>query len=133
MTLASDALKSRMSAMAAAGHSETQVACGDETTETTTGTKATFRVVGAKNLIGVRASLATAQASGDILTVDVLKNGVSVLGTLITIDNGEKTSVTAATPAVISTAAFADDDEVAIAVPQAGTGGAGLKVSLLWG
>lgn len=111
----------------------TQVACGDETTETTTGQKVAFRVVGAKDLVGVRASLTTAQASGSILTVDVHKNGVTVLSTLITIDNGEKTSTTAATPPVISVASFADDDEVTVHVTQAGAGSAGLKVSLLWG
>ena len=114
----------------------TQVACSDETSALTTGDKVVFRVVGARSLVGVRASLTTAQSSGSILTVDVKKNGTTVLSTLVTIDNGEKTSTTAATPAVISAtpgvADFADDDEATVAVPQVGTGGAGLKVSLLW-
>lgn len=115
------------------GHGVTQAACSDETSAITTGQKVAFRVVGAKNLVGVRASLTTAQASGSILTVDVRKNGTTVLSTLITIDNGEKTSTTAATPPVISVASFADDDEVTVHVTQVGTGSAGLKVSLLWG
>lgn len=109
-----------------------QLVCGNETAETTTGQKVAFRVVGAKDLVGVRASLTTAQASGSILTVDVHKNGVTVLSTLITIDNSEKTSTTAATPPVISVPSFADDDEVTVHVTQAGAGSAGLKVALLW-
>lgn len=112
----------------------TQVACSDETTALTTGTaKATFRVVGARNLIGVRGSLSTAQTSGTVVTVDVNKNGTTVLSTKLTCDNGEKTTTTAATPAVISVAAFADDDEVTVDIDALGDGTAkGLKVSLLW-
>lgn len=112
----------------------TQVACSDETTALTTGTaKATFRVVGARSLVGVRASLSTAQTSGGMLTIDVNKNGTTVLSTKLTIDNTEKTSTTAATPAVISAASFADDDEVSIDIDSLGDGTAkGLKVSLLW-
>lgn len=116
----------------------TQLACSDETTALTTGVKAVFRLVGARTLVGVRASLKTAQASGSILTVDVKKNGSSVLSTLLTIDNTEKTSTTAATAAVISATAgvadFSDDAEVSIEITQVGDGtAAGLKVALLWG
>lgn len=113
----------------------TQLAGSDESTAITTGTgKATGRVVGARNLVGVRGSLSVAQTSGTIFTVDVNKNGVTVLSTNLTIDNTHKTSTTATTPAVISVAAFADDDEWSIDVDQVGDGTAkGLKVALLWG
>lgn len=113
----------------------TQIACSDESTAITTGgAKATFRVVGAKDLVGVRASLSVAQTSGTVVTVDVNKNGTTVLSTKLTIDNTEKTSTTAATAAVISVASFADDDEVTIDIDLVGDGTAkGLKVSLLWG
>lgn len=111
-----------------------QIAASDETTAITIGTKATVRLVGARTLVGVRASLTTAQASGSIFTVDVNKNGATVLSTKLTIDNTEKTSVTAATAAVISVSSFADDDEIGIDVDQVGDGTAsGLKVALLWG
>lgn len=110
-----------------------QVAGSDETTALTTGTKATFRCVGARTLSAVRASLTTAQASGSILTVDVNKNGTTVLSTKLTIDNTEKTSVTASTQAVISVSSFADNDEISIDIDQIGDGTAkGLKVTLLW-
>jgi len=113
----------------------TTVACSDETTAITTGTaKVTFRMVGARTLVGVRASLSTAQTSGSIFTVDVNKNGTTVLSTKLTVDNTEKTSTTAVTAAVISVSSFADDDEITIDVDQVGDGTAkGLKVTLLWG
>lgn len=115
--------------------SVTQVACSDETTALTSGTgKATFRVVGARSLIGVRGSLSTEQTSGALVTVDVNKNGTTVLSTKLTFDNAEKTTTTAATAAVISVPSFADDDEVSIDIDGVGDGTAkGLKVSLLWG
>lgn len=112
-----------------------QLAASDETTALTTGTsKVTARVIGARTLVGVRASLTTAQTSGSTFTVDVNKNGTTVLSTKLTIDNTEKTSVTAATAAVISVTSFADDDEITVDIDQVGDGTAkGLKVSLLWG
>lgn len=109
------------------------VACSDETTALTAGTaKVTFRMPYAFTLTGVRAALTTAQASGSILTVDLNEAGVSVLSTKLTIDNGEKTSTTAATAAVISDSALADDAEMTVDIDQIGDGTAkGLKVTLL--
>jgi hypothetical protein len=112
---------------------EIQLACSDETTALTTGTaKITFRMPCAMTLTEVRASLTTAQASGSIFTVDINKSGASVLSTKLTIDNTEKTSTTAATPAVISDSAFGDDSEITIDIDQIGDGTAkGLKVTLI--
>lgn len=109
------------------------VACSDETTNITAGTaKVTFRMPYAMTLTAVRASLATAQASGSIFTVDINESGVSILSTKLTIDNTERTSTTAATPAVISDSALADDAEITIDVDQIGDAGAkGLKVWLI--
>jgi len=110
-----------------------QAAASDETTALTTGTaKVTFRVPSAFTLTGVRASLTTAQDSGSIFTVDINQNGSSVLSTALTIDNTEKTSVTAASPAVISTTAITDDAEITIDIDQIGDGTAtGLKITLI--
>lgn len=83
-------------------------------------------------LTAVRASLTTAQTSGSIFTVDINAAGTSILSTKLTIDNTEKTSVTAAAPAVISNAALADDAEITIDIDQIGNGTAkGLKVYLI--
>ena len=109
------------------------VAASDETTALTTGTaKVTFRMPYAFTLSGVRASLSTAQASGSILTVDINDSGTTILSTKLTIDNTEKTSTTAATAAVISDAALADDAEITIDIDQVGNGTAkGLKITLI--
>lgn len=116
------------------------IACSDETTALTAGTaKATFRMPYAMTLLsgaaGVRASLTTAQATsgaGGLVTVDINESGVSILSTKLTIDNTEKTSTTAATPAVISDTSLADDAEITIDIDQIGDGTAkGLKVWLI--
>jgi hypothetical protein len=107
------------------------IACSDETTALTTGAgKVTFRMPYALTLTKIKASLTTASTSG-LVTVDVNKNGVSLFSTLLTIDVNEKTSATAATPAVLSTTVLVDDDEITIDIDVAGTGAKGLKVYLI--
>ena len=113
---------------------EMVVAISDEVTAiVSTGTaKVTFRMPHAVILTAVRASLKVAQTSGSLVTVDIKNAGSSVLSTLITLDNTEKTSVTAATFSVISSAAIADDAEMTIDITQIGDGTAkGLKVALI--
>jgi hypothetical protein len=112
---------------------ELVVAASDETTALTAGNaKITFRMPRAVTLTAVRASLTTAQTSGNIFTVDINEAGTSILSTKITIDNTEKTSTTAATPPVISDTALADDAEMTIDIDQIGNGTAtGLKVALI--
>lgn len=111
------------------------VACSDETTALTTGTnKVIFRnpYSTAFNIVGVKASLSTAQTGGSIFTVDINEAGVSILSTKLTIDNTEKTSTTAATAAVVSDASIAADAEISIDIDQVGDGTAkGLKVTLI--
>ena len=112
---------------------EIGVACSDETSDLTTGTaKATFRMPYAMTVSGVRASVTTAPV-GSTIIVDINESGTSILSTKLTIDDGEKTSETAATPAVISDAALADDAEMTFDIDQVGstTAGAGLKVWLI--
>ena len=109
------------------------IACSDESTALAAGVaKVTFRMPCAMTLVAVRASLTTAQASGSIFTVDINEGGTTILSTKLTIDNTEKTSTTAATPAVISDTALADDAEMTIDIDQVGDGTAkGLKVYLI--
>lgn len=112
---------------------ELVIACADESTALTTGTaKVTFRMPRGVSLTAVRASLTVAQSSGSIFTVDINEGGSTILSTKITIDNGEKTSTTAATAPAISDASLADDAEMTIDIDQIGNGTAkGLKVTLL--
>lgn len=109
------------------------IACSDETTAlAVTPGVVTFRMPYAMTLTAVRASLTTAQTSGALLTVNIKQSGTTILSTLITLDNTEKTTTTAATPAVISTASLTDDAEMTIDITQVGDGTAkGLKVYLI--
>ena len=107
------------------------VACSDETTAVTAGAgKATFRLP-ACNVLAVRASATTAPTDAD-LVIDINESGASILSTKLSIDATEKTSTTAATPAVISDASIADDAEITIDFDQVGStvAGAGVKVYL---
>lgn len=107
------------------------VAASDETTVLTTGTaKVTFRMPYAYTLTAVRASLTTVSSSG-LVTVDINEGGTTILSTKLTIDQSELTSQTAATPPVISDSSLADDAEMTIDIDGAGTGAAGLKVTLI--
>lgn len=111
-----------------------QLAVSDETTALTTGAgKVTFRMPHAMTLTGVRASLTTAQASGTIFTVDVNQNGSTIfISNWLTIDNTEKTSVTAVDPCIINTTNLTDDAEITIDIDQIGNGTAkGLKITLI--
>ena len=109
------------------------IACSDETTLLTTGTKVTFRLPYAFTLTAVRASLTTAATGGDLLTVDINEAGSTILSTKITIEASETTSVTAATPAVISDTSLADNAQITIDIDQVGNtaAGKGLKVTLI--
>lgn len=109
------------------------IACSDETTALTTGAaKVTFRMPYAMTDVSVRASLTTAQASGSTFTVDINEGGTSILSTKLTIDNSEKSSVTASAPPVVSDTSLADDAEITIDIDQIGDGTAkGLKVYLI--
>jgi Collagen triple helix repeat (20 copies) len=106
------------------------IACSDETTALTTGTKVTFRMPYAMALNKIKASL-TAATSASGMTVDVNKAGVSLFSTPLTFDVNEKTTATAATPAVLATTALADDDEITVDIDAVGTGAMGLKVYMI--
>lgn len=110
------------------------IACSDETTNLTVGVgKVTFRMPYAFTLVGLpRASLATAQAAGSVVTVDINEAGTSILSTKLTIDNTARTSKTAATACVLSDTSLADDAEITVDIDQVGTALAkGLKVVLI--
>jgi len=107
-------------------------ACSDETSDLTTGVKSEWRTPYAFTVTGVRCSVGTAP-TGATLEVDILQNGVSILSTNLTIDVSEKTSVSAAIPAVILTSALTDDSIITISILQIGStiAGAGLKVTII--
>lgn len=104
------------------------IACSDLTTDLTTGTnKGYFRAPFAMENLTFRASLIDASSSGSV-TVDINKNGSTILSTKLTIDATEKTSTTAATPYVATSTTCVDDDEFTIDIDGAGADAKGLIV-----
>lgn len=118
------------------GSASLTVPCSDRTTPIVAATNVmSFRVYGAHVILAVRASLVTAAATGTF-TIDINRTGAdgSILTTKLTIDATEKTSATAATPAVIDPAKTdgPDDAEYTIDVDDDASGDAtGLQVTLV--
>jgi hypothetical protein len=117
----------------AGGTSNTDMglAVSDETTALTGSTTTPLGTFHAQNagtwseiLIGV-----TTAPTGSTLTCDVHKNGTTIFSTKPTIDAGEKTSVTAATAAVLSTTTYAKGDLIELFCDSVGAtvAGTGLK------
>ena len=107
------------------------IAVSDESTDLATGTdKVYFRMPYAGTLLAVRASVNTAPTDANI-EVEINEDGSPLLSTILSIDASQKTSTTAAVPAVISgTGALTDDAEITIDIDQVGgtVAGKGLKV-----
>ena len=108
------------------------IACSDETTLLTTGTKVTFRMPYQFIVTEVRASLTTV-ATGSTVIIDIHEAGTTILSTKITIDASESTSTTASTPPVINDPNLANDAQMTIDIDQIGSSnaGKGLKVYII--
>tara|TARA_B100000029_G_scaffold466047_1_gene501214 strand:- start:1273 stop:1665 length:393 start_codon:yes stop_codon:yes gene_type:complete len=113
------------------------VAASDETTAITTADnpKTTFRTPYPFQVLGVKASLTTAGSTSGTTTIDINDDGTSILSTKITIDQGELTSETAATPPVLASTGYTilPDSQLTIDVDAISGGGteAGLKVEII--
>lgn len=114
--------------------------CSDETTAIAAGTnKVIYRLPFAMHVTEVRASLSTAQTSGDVFTVDINEGNTSILSTELIFDNGQtstgsaaQSGITITTAAVISDATIAENAEIKVDVDQIGDGTAkGLKVQII--
>lgn len=110
---------------------ELSFALSDETSNLTVGNLISFRMPYAMTLSSVRISVNDAPTVSTVI-VDVKESGVSIFSTLVSIDAGELTSVTAAVPAVISDTSLADDALITVSTTQIGSGnpGKGLKMTL---
>lgn len=88
-----------------------------------------YRMPWAATLTGVKANL-NGTATSEI-SIDINESGTSVLSTVLTIDAGESSSLSAATPAVISDSTVADDALLTFDIDAADTGDTGpLTVTL---
>lgn len=86
----------------------------------------------AYTLLNVGFQLVTPQTSGSTFTVDIFKNGVSILSTKITITNGDQFSWDAITQPVISDTSISPTDEIRSEIIAIGDGTAkGLIIMLI--
>lgn len=108
------------------------VAVTDEITALETATAAiTFQIPDDFTLVSVFASL-TEESSSGAVQVDLNLTGTgTIFSTPITIDVSELSSLTAATPPVLSTTAFSQGDEITVDIDSAGTGAKGLKIYMI--
>lgn len=111
------------------------IPCAPEKTDIATETAVvTFRHPWDCVLLGARADVTTAP-TGSGITVDINVNGTSVFSTLLTIDAGETTSVTAATQSVLTSDPYyiTDNDQITIDIDAVGSTlpGTALKVTLM--
>ena len=67
---------------------------------------------------------------GSTIIVDIHNNGTTILSTKISIDASEKTSLTAATPPVISVPGLTQGDEITIDIDQIGASTAGKDLTV---
>ncbi|UZV39863.1 tail fiber [Xanthomonas virus PB119] len=82
---------------------------------------------------GLLASLMVPQASGNIFTVDILRNGNTILANKLLINNGENSSINAVTPAayIENGNVLEAGDLITLSITQVGNGSArGLRVFL---
>ena len=110
------------------------IAAGDETTALTVADgKTEFQMPYAFTLTEVRATLTTAGSTSGVTTIDIEDDGSTIFSTLLTIDSTEKTSTSAATPAVISGATIADGSimKINVDVLSGGASEAGLKIAFI--
>lgn len=110
--------------------------CSDETTSLTGSTSTiiyTIHVPFSGTLVGIKATVTTAPTGQPILVdIHTSTTGSTILSTKVMIDATETTSLTAATPYVISNATLANDAILTIYTDQVGSSvhGAGLKLLL---
>ena len=130
-------------AWASAGHvtqsRALEVACSDETTPITVADNLIkFRMPFGLELNdgedGVRGSLSTAGGTSGTTTMDITMNGASIFTTnLLTIDDGDTTSVGATTEPNVTTTTLTDNAEIIINCDVISGSGAeaGLKIQLI--
>src|SRR5690606_38193149 len=108
-------------------------ALSDESSSLTTGTgKTSYHWPHDFVITGLIATVNTAPTDDDII-VDVNVEGSSILSTKLSIDDGENTSETAATPPVLTGTTINKGELVSFDIDQVGStvAGTGLKVSVI--
>jgi hypothetical protein len=111
------------------------IACSDETSNLTTGTKkVTFRAPFAFTILGLRANVKTAPTGANLI-IDINEADNTIMTTnKIVIEASEKTSLDATTQPGITDTSIANDAEMTIDIDQIGStvAGVALKVVILY-
>jgi hypothetical protein len=111
-----------------------EIALSDETTALTTGDgKASWFFGYDFTITEIYAALGAAQSSSGVVTVDVNKNGSTILSTKATIGASQNTSLSGSgsVSPVISTATSSKGDKFTADLDAAGTGAKGLKLIVI--
>jgi hypothetical protein len=105
----------------------------DESSPLTNGQKLVARMPYPFKLTDVRASLTSASTAGGngAVEINITSNNSSIFSTKPSIDQGERSSVTAAVPMALSTTTIVDDAELVFTITKSGTLASGLKVYLV--
>lgn len=82
-------------------------------------------------LVEARARLSEVQTSGSNLVQSIKNNGATILSTDITVENGDRDSMDAATQPVISAATLNKGDRLTFPTVTVGTGGKGISMILV--
>jgi hypothetical protein len=109
------------------------LALGDMSTTITTGAGKAYWIApydGA--IVGVFGSVYNVSTSG-ALTFDINLNGSTIMAvTKLTVDQGENSSITAATPAVLTTTTFSAGQLITCDIDDAGANAAGAQINIAW-
>jgi hypothetical protein len=113
------------------GATKYQLSCSDLTSDLETNLEAAyFRLQRALVVTEVRASVLQPSVTGAI-TIQLTVNGTPMLATPLTLDQGERTSTTAAVPHILSLSSLPDDAEVVVQILAPGANAKGLIVSMI--
>lgn len=111
------------------------IACSDETSDLIVINSAVqFNMPYDGQIFNIKANVNGAP-DGDDIVIDILKNGVSILSSPLTIDDGDTTSLVSSNPVVINTTNFLNDDVFNVEILNIGSvdAGYGLKLTMIIG
>jgi len=123
---------SPLSVVATSVLTEISYAASDATTPLTVSDAGVMFATHDMTIQSVFGAIGIVGGTSGVTTIDIKKNGVSILSTLITVDFGEATSLTAAVQPVVSVSSILKGDKISANITTISGGGteAGLQITL---